>query len=203
MGKPAFAKASAGKAGCRIPVVRMLWEHVDWVQFPAPRMDNIVVNSKGVLSFKGKEYKCVFGKSGVSDDKKEGDGATPVGIFPIRKIFYRADKIEKPISPFETVALLQNDGWCDKVNDPKYNQFIKLPYEASHENLWREDDLYDIIVVLGYNDNPSVSGKGSAIFMHIARQTFTPTAGCIALAYDDLVEILKNCELDTQVSVEI
>lgn len=164
--------------------------------------NNILVNSKRILSFLGKKYKCVIGKNGISADKKEGDEATPVGTFPIRKIFYRADKIKKPISPFKTIALSQNDGWCDEINDQKYNQFIKLPYSASHENLWREDDLYDIIVVLGYNDNPPVPGKGSAIFIHIARPAFTPTAGCIALAYNDLVEVLKNCDSDTNVCVE-
>lgn len=166
-------------------------------------MNNIIVNSKRILFFDGKEYKCVIGKNGVSIDKKEGDGATPVGIFSIRKIFYRADKIEKLISPFETIVLTRDDGWCDDINDSKYNQLIKLPYPASYENLWREDDLYDIIVVLGYNDTPPILGKGSAIFMHVARPAFTPTAGCIALAFTDLVEILKNCDSDTQVCIEI
>ena len=166
-------------------------------------MNKIKVNSKGALFFDGKEYKCVIGKNGVSVDKKEGDGATPIGCFPIRRVFYRADKVEKPVSPFETIVLTRDDGWCDGINDLKYNQLIKLPYPASHENLWREeDDLYDIIVDLGYNDNPPVPGKGSAIFMHIARSTFTPTAGCIALSLSDLMEILKNCDLDTLVCVE-
>ena len=165
-------------------------------------MNNIIVNSKGILSFKSKEYRCAIGKNGVSADKKEGDGITPAGTFPIRKIFYRADKIDKPISPFETIVLSQDDGWCDEAGDSKYNQFVKLPFEASHENLWRGDDLYDIIVVLGYNDNPPVVGKGSAIFIHIVRPEFTPTAGCIALAFPDLIEILKNCDSDTQVCVE-
>ncbi|MDP2946034.1 MAG: L,D-transpeptidase family protein [bacterium] len=166
-------------------------------------MNKIKVNSKGALFFDGKEYKCVIGKNGVSVDKKEGDGATPIGCFPIRRVFYRADKVEKPVSPFETIVLTRDDGWCDGINDLKYNQLIKLPYPASHENLWREeDDLYDIIVDLGYNDNPPVPGKGSAIFMHIARPTFTPTAGCIALSLSDLMEVLKNCDLDTLVCVE-
>jgi len=165
-------------------------------------MANIIVNSKGILFFNSKEYKCVVGKNGVSVDKKEDDGATPAGCFPIRKIFYRSDKIQKPASPFETIELTKDDGWCDEISDSKYNQLVKLPYEGSHENLWRKDNLYDIIVVLGYNDNPPVSGKGSAIFIHIARPEFTPTAGCIALAFPDLIEILKNCDLNTQVCVE-
>ena len=158
----------------------------------------------GFLKFGGKEYKCAIGKGGVvsAEQKREGDGATPAGIFPIRMIFYRADKIEKPESPFETVALGSNDGWCDDVNDPKYNQFVKLPYVASHENLWRHDDLYDVIVVLGYNDNPPVAGKGSTIFMHVARASYSPTAGCIALSLPDLLEVLKTCHPDTKINIK-
>jgi len=163
---------------------------------------NIIVESSGKLIWKGKEYKCAIGKGGVSKDKKENDGKTPVGCFPVRKILYRADRILKPESVFPTFEITPDDGWCNDPNDLNYNRQIKLPYKASYENLWREDNLYDIVVVLGYNDDPPVSGKGSAIFMHIARPDYSPTAGCIALSLEDLLNILKEIDADTYVCVQ-
>ena len=136
-------------------------------------------------------------------EKYEGDGATPVGCFPIRKIYYRPDKFEHfRATAFETQALDENDGWSDDVNLPEYNTHVRLPYNGSHEKLWRDDDLYDIIVVLGYNDSPPVLGRGSAIFMHVAREGYTPTAGCIALSKEDLLEILAGADKTTQVCIE-
>lgn len=166
-------------------------------------MNNIVVNSNGVLRFNNKEYRCALGKSGARADKQEGDEATPVGCFPVRKIFYRPDKLEKPPeTSFQVQALTPDDGWSDDVKMPEYNRFVRLPYNGSHEKLWRDDCLYDIIVVLGYNDDPVVSGKGSAIFMHVAREGYAPTAGCIALSREDLLEILKTADVKTQVCVQ-
>ncbi len=165
-------------------------------------MEKIIVKPSGKLYWQGKEFRCAIGKSGVSADKKEGDGATPVGCFPIREVFYRADRISKPESVFPTRELTPDDGWCDDSKDPNYNKQVKLPYRASAENLWREDNLYDVIVVLGYNDDPPVPGKGSAIFIHIARENYSPTAGCIALNLNDLLEILKTINKDVLVCVE-
>jgi L,D-peptidoglycan transpeptidase YkuD (ErfK/YbiS/YcfS/YnhG family) len=165
-------------------------------------MNNIIVTSSEKLIFNDKTYRCVMGKNGVVEDKEEGDWGTPVGCFPIREIFYRKDRVEKIDSVFPVRELSEDDGWCDDPKDEKYNQFVKLPYEASHEKLWREDNLYDIIVVLGYNDDPPVPGNGSAVFMHIARPSYSPTAGCIALATSDLLEILENLEKDATVCIE-
>ena len=165
-------------------------------------MKNIIVKSSEKLYWQGKEFRCAIGKSGVLLDKKEGDGATPAGCFPIRAIFYRADRISKPESFFPTRELKPDDGWCDDSNDTNYNKLVKLPYSASHESLWREDNLYDLIVILGYNDAPPVPGKGSAIFMHVARENYPPTAGCVALKLDDLLEILRTINKDTLVCVE-
>ena len=162
-------------------------------------MSNINVSSSGEVEFLGKVYKGALGKNGVTKDKKEGDWATPVGCFPIREIYYRSDRLAKPETILSIRPLEENDGWCEDLEDSNYNKLVKLPYDASHEELWREDHVYDIIVVLGYNDDPAVPGKGSAIFMHIARETYSPTAGCIALAQTDLLELLKNAEKDTLV----
>lgn len=163
--------------------------------------NKILVYPSGKVVWQGKEFKVALGKSGVAFDKKEGDGATPAGCFPIREIFYRSDRISKPESVFLTRELSSNDGWCDDQKDQNYNKHIKLPYPASHESLWREDNLYDVIVVLGYNDNPPTPGKGSAIFMHVARENYSPTASCIALNLNDLLEILKTVSKDTLVCV--
>lgn len=166
-------------------------------------MSNIIVNASGTLRFGGKEYRCALGKGGVHSDKKEGDGATPIGCFPVRQVFYRPDKFEvAPQTDFPIQPLSEDDGWSDDVNLPEYNTKIKLPYNGSHEKLWRDDHLYDVIVVLGYNDAPPIPGKGSAIFMHIAREGYTPTAGCIALSASDLLEILKTADSTTQICVQ-
>jgi L,D-peptidoglycan transpeptidase YkuD (ErfK/YbiS/YcfS/YnhG family) len=163
--------------------------------------NNIVVKSSGGLFWRNKEYKCSFGKNEVTAEKREGDGKTPIGCFPIREIFYRSDRISKPDSVFPTKELSPDDGWCDDPDDPNYNKHVKLPYAASHENLWRKDNLYDVIVVLGYNDDPPAPGKGSAIFMHAARPNYSPTVGCIALSLSDILELLKGLNADSKICV--
>jgi len=164
-------------------------------------MDNITVKQSGKLYWRGKEFRCSIGKGGISTGKKEGDGATPAGCFPIRKIFYRSDRIPKPDSVFPVHELRPEDGWCDDPKDKNYNRHVKMPYPASAENMWREDDLYDVIAVLGYNDDPPVPGKGSAIFMHVSRENYSPTNGCTALNFNDLLEILKNIDKNTLVCI--
>ena len=163
---------------------------------------NIKVYASGRLIFDGKEYRCAIGKNGLTKNTKEGDEATPIGCFHIREIFYRSDKMEKPQTVFPIRELHEDDGWCDDPSDKKYNRFVKLPYDASHERLWREDALYDIIVVLGFNDDPPIPGKGSAIFMHVARPTYSPTAGCITTDVGDLLKLLADVEMNTLVCIQ-
>ncbi len=164
---------------------------------------NIIVSSSGVLKWNGREYKCALGKGGVLQEKIEGDGATPVGNFPLRGVLYRADKISKPTTVLPISAITKDDGWCDDVSDPQYNKKITLPYPAKHEILWRDDDIYDLVVILGYNDNPVIPGKGSAIFIHVARQGYSPTEGCVALALPDLIQILKEVSTETVIHIEL
>ncbi len=95
------------------------------------------------------------------------------------------------------VALRPNDGWCDDPGDPAYNRPVLLPYAARGETLWREDHVYDVIAVLGHNDDPPAPGKGSAIFLHIARDSFAPTEGCVALVLGDLLTVLRDCDPST------
>jgi L,D-peptidoglycan transpeptidase YkuD (ErfK/YbiS/YcfS/YnhG family) len=162
----------------------------------------IEIYSSEKAVFKGKEYKCAIGKNGVVENKIEGDGKTPRGCFEIRKVLFRKDRIEKPQTDLLIEEIQENDGWCDDVNDKNYNQQIKLPYNSSHEKLWRDDEVYDIVVVLGFNDNPIVREKGSAIFMHITRGNYSPTDSCIAFKKEDLLEILKNCDKNTLISID-
>jgi len=163
--------------------------------------NKIHIYSSDRAVFRGKKYKCAIGKNGIAENKTEGDGKTPKGCFEIRKVLYRKDRIEKLQTDLSVEEIQENDAWCDDVNDENYNQQIKLSHNTSHEKLWRDDEIYDIVVVLGYNDNPMVSRKGSAIFIHIARQSYSPTAGCIAFNKEDLLEILKNCDKNTLVCI--
>jgi L,D-peptidoglycan transpeptidase YkuD (ErfK/YbiS/YcfS/YnhG family) len=149
---------------------------------------------RGVLVANGKRYECVLGSEGclAADDKVEGDGKTPLGHFPIRYAYYRADRMERPASDLDLIALSPEMGWCDDVGHSDYNKAIIKPFDASHENLWREDHVYDLIIVIGHNDDPVVVNRGSAVFIHIAREGYIPTRGCIALAKSDLIEVLAS-----------
>lgn len=163
----------------------------------------ITVRPPGTLIWEGKKLRCALGRNGVSTAKAEGDGATPAGCFQMRAVYFRSDRLDKPSTRLTTHALTANDAWCDDPTHPEYNTFITLPHAGSHEKLWRNDEVYDIIVPLGYNDAPPVPGKGSAIFMHIARADYSPTNGCIAIARDDLLKILKDADESTEVCIEL
>lgn len=123
-------------------------------------------------------------------DKREGDGATPAGLLPLRRVLYRPDRVARPDSGLPVSALDPGDGWCDDPAHPEYNQGVRLPHPGRCERLWREDGLYDLVAVLGHNDAPVVPGRGSAIFLHVAAPGYAPTEGCVALARDDLEALL-------------
>jgi L,D-peptidoglycan transpeptidase YkuD (ErfK/YbiS/YcfS/YnhG family) len=144
----------------------------------------------GRLSWPGGEARAVCGRGGVRAEKREGDGASPEGTFPLLYGFYRPDRIARPESGLAMTALQPDDGWVDDPADPNYNRLVKLPYAASHETMWMAEPLYDLVVVIGYNTDPVVPGRGSAIFLHVAREDFAPTAGCIAIRRDALARLL-------------
>lgn len=155
-------------------------------------MSDIIVRSDGLLTFGGLRFRCALGKGGAKPeaDKREGDGATPLGRYALRQVWYRPDRLAPPQTRLPLRALMPQDGWCDDPADPAYNRHVPLPYAASHERLWRDDPLYDVIVVLGHNDDPPVPGLGSAIFLHVARPDYGGTEGCVALALPDLLALL-------------
>ncbi len=137
-------------------------------------------------------FPCALGRSGAAPFHSEGDGTTPYGIWPLRCIFYRADRLPRPRSGLPVFPIRPDDGWCDAARDACYNQPVKLPFRASAEHLWREDHLYDLILVPGINDNPVITGRGSALFVHTARPGLLPTEGCIGLKRRDLVRLLPR-----------
>lgn len=147
----------------------------------------------GRLSGPGFDAACVFGKGGLiaAADKREGDGASPIGIWPVRRVFYRADRIDPPRCQFRMDAIEPDDGWCDHPADPAYNRLVRRPYAASHETLMRDDGLYDLIVVLGHNDDPPVAGLGSAIFLHCRPDHDRGTLGCLAIPRNDLATLIE------------
>ena len=150
------------------------------------------VHPQGYLIMGRERIRAALGRGGVRANKQEGDGATPSGLLPLRRVFYRADRVSPPVCAVPIEPLAPDDGWCDDPDDTAYNRKIRVPYSASHEELWRADNLYDVIGVLGWNDSPVERGRGSAIFLHVARADYAPTEGCVALACPDLLRVLAD-----------
>ena len=161
----------------------------------------IIINKSGYLKYKDFKFKCALGKSGIGNKKIEGDNITPKGNFRIIKIYYRKDRLKKPPSKFTLTEITKNMGWCDDPKSRKYNQPIKLPTKYSHEILYRRDNIYDLILVLNYNMKPTIKNKGSAIFIHMAKENYKKTAGCVALKKVDLIFLIKEINKDTKVII--
>lgn len=145
---------------------------------------------------------CAIGRSGIGQTKREGDGLTPCGRFPLRAVLYRPDRICRPNTVLQCGPIAPTDGWCDAPGDQNYNRGVTLPYGASAESLWREDRLYDLLAIIGYNDDPVVSGSGSGIFLHVASEGCTPTRGCVALSMGDLAHVLGQWMSEDRVVIE-
>jgi L,D-peptidoglycan transpeptidase YkuD (ErfK/YbiS/YcfS/YnhG family) len=153
----------------------------------------VTANGREALIDWGKGLRrAAIGRGGIGSKQREGDGITPIGIWPVRKVMFRGDRVYAPRTRLKLWPIISGDAWCDAPDDARYNRWVRTPYPASHEMLWREDRLYDIAAVLGFNDAPVIPGRGSAIFLHVARPDYGPTEGCIALAQDDLLELLAT-----------
>jgi len=144
---------------------------------------------------------CALGRNGVRALKREGDGATPLGVMRVSNVLYRRDRLQRPRTALPLRPIRREDGWCDAPGDRNYNRRVQLPYPASAENLWRSDNLYDVVVVLDYNVRPRARNRGSAIFMHLARPDYAPTAGCIALQRPHLLRLLSRLVPGSAVTV--
>jgi L,D-peptidoglycan transpeptidase YkuD (ErfK/YbiS/YcfS/YnhG family) len=147
---------------------------------------------RALIAFRGQVQRAALGRVGLRTLKREGDGATPIGRFPFRGVFWRADRIAKPPTRLPCRAIRVGDSWCDDPRHASYNRFVRRARDPGAEGLMRSDHLYDIVVVLGYNDRPRIGGKGSAIFMHLARDGYPPTDGCVALSKRDLLALLRQ-----------
>ena len=164
-------------------------------------MSDLIFFEKNKCKINNNIYTCASGKGGIVLAKREGDGGTPIGTFPLRQVFYRPDRLLPPQTVLPVLPLTPAMGWCDEVTDPLYNQLITLPYVGGHELLWRDDHVYDLIIVVGYNDDPIIPGKGSAIFIHLMRENYQPTQGCVAFSVTDLCDILSKLSLTSKLVV--
>lgn len=152
----------------------------------------------------GREYACAIGKGGfvAASDKREGDGKTPLGTYFLRECWYRPDKMDAPQTSLPLRAISLQDGWCDAPEHAEYNHHVLLPFPVSHERLWRdEDDCYDLIVPIGYNDAPVKAGHGSAIFLHVAKPAYSGTEGCVALEKGELLSLLPLLGPDSRIII--
>jgi L,D-peptidoglycan transpeptidase YkuD (ErfK/YbiS/YcfS/YnhG family) len=133
--------------------------------------------------------------------KREGDGASPIGRFALLSAYYRADKRLRPRTALPLRTTRASDGWCDAPADRNYNRPVQHPYPASAERMWRKDGLYDVVIVLAYNDRPRIAGRGSAVFLHVAKADLSPTEGCVALRRADLLRLLPRLGRKAQLRI--
>ena len=161
----------------------------------------IIVKKSGYLKYKNFKFRCALGKNGIKKKIKEGDNITPKGKFKLTKIYYRQDKIKKIKCSITKIKIKKNMGWCDDPKSNFYNQQIKLPSKFSHEKLYRNDRIYDLLVVVNYNTKPIIKNKGSAIFLHIAKKNYEKTKGCVALKKKHLIQLLAVIRKNTIIKI--
>ncbi len=165
-------------------------------------MARIEVTADGWARHGAHRYFCALGRGGIQRNKREGDGATPAGLYPLRQLLYRADRLARPDSNLAMAEIQPLDGWCDAPSDAAYNKAVTLPHGASAEAMWRADELYDLVIVTGHNDDPVVPGRGSAIFIHVARPDYGPTEGCVALSRQDLLALLIVLDGNSEIQID-
>ena len=161
---------------------------------------HIQINKK-FLTYNKYKVKCALGKRGIGTKKKEGDKITPKGRYNIKFLLYRKDRIKKIKTKLKKIIIKKNLGWCDDPSSKNYNKLIYLPAENSHEKLYKSDNSYDIVLVLNYNMSPVKNGKGSAIFIHVAKRNYKKTLGCIAISKIALLKIISEIKKNTIVEI--
>jgi L,D-peptidoglycan transpeptidase YkuD (ErfK/YbiS/YcfS/YnhG family) len=161
----------------------------------------IIVRNNGYLEYKNFKFRCALGKAGIKTKIHEGDNITPKGTYKILNIYYRKDRIKKIKSLIKKIKINKEMGWCDDTNSKYYNKKIKLPSKLHHENLYRKDNIYDIVCVINYNINPTLKNKGSAIFLHVTKRKYQRTKGCIALKKNHLIKLLSLIKKNTKIKI--
>ena len=147
------------------------------------------------------KIKCAIGKNGITKNKREGDLKTPRGIFKLKKVLYRRDRIKFFKSTLKKNYIKKNIGWCDDPSSKYYNREIKFPCNYSAEKLWRKDNIYDLIIIINYNCKPVIKNKGSAIFLHICKKNYEPTQGCVAINKKDMMNLIVNIRNNTKLII--
>ena len=161
----------------------------------------IFIKNKHTLQIDEFKFKCCIGKKGSTNNKKEGDKKTPKGTFEIEKLYFREDRIKKPLTLLKCIKIKKNMGWCNDVSFPKkYNKLIKIEKKIRHEKLKRKDNKYDLLIPIKYNFNKPITGKGSCIFIHLTKD-YKPTAGCIALKKKDFLIMVKLIRKNSKIKI--
>ena len=162
----------------------------------------IIIKNKGTLLIDDFKFKCSVGKKGFTEKKIEGDLATPKGKYSLGNIYYRADRVKKPLSKLKSISIKKNMGWCDDPNSRFYNKLIKIKkrLKIKYEKLYRRDNKYDFFILIKYNYKNPVKFKGSAIFLHLTKN-YLPTNGCIALSKKDFLILTKLINKHTKIKI--
>jgi L,D-peptidoglycan transpeptidase YkuD (ErfK/YbiS/YcfS/YnhG family) len=173
-------------------------------QRPFPAISLVALSggsTRGFVKFGTAIFPCALGRSGQRARKREGDGATPIGRWTLVEVLYRSDRVMRPSTRLPVRPIRPEDGWCDAIGDRNYNRCVRHPYPVSAERLWRQDRVYDLVVVLSHNRRPRVQGHGSAVFMHLARPGYSATEGCIALTERNLRLLLARANQRMQLAI--
>ena len=161
---------------------------------------NIIIK-KNLLIYKDYKLKCSIGKSGLNNSKKEGDFSTPKGLFKLGMLYYRKDRIKKIKCKIRKKIIEKNMGWCDDIKSKKYNKQVYFPFRYRAEKIYRKDSIYDIFIIIKYNQSPVIKGQGSAIFLHLTNKYYKPTKGCVAVQKKDFLKILPIINKNTKILI--
>ncbi len=163
------------------------------------------ISQNGTAHYKNRIMDVMIGKNGAIEaaDKREGDNKTPLGTYPIKRIFARMERLDHIDTDWLITPITPDLGWCDDPQHKSYNTLVRLPFDSSHEEMCRDDHLYDIVIEIGHNSDPVVPELGSAIFLHLKRDKAVPTAGCVAFDLDDLLWLVSELDEKAQVSIQI
>ena len=161
----------------------------------------IFVKNKHTLQIDEFKFNCCIGKKGSTSNKKEGDKKTPKGTFEIENLYFREDRIKKPLTLLKCIKIKKNMGWCDDISFPKkYNKLIKIEKKIRYEKLKRKDNKYDLLIPIKYNFKKPITGRGSCIFLHLTKN-YKPTAGCIALKEKDFLIMIKLINKNSKIKI--
>jgi len=158
-------------------------------------------HARGILRYRGKSHPVALGRSGIKVNKFEGDGATPRGSFRPLRLWWRADRMPRPKTSLPLRRIAKNDAWCEDPLDRRYNRPFQLAGGANGDRLWRDDRLYDLIVEIDHNTKPRIAKRGSAVFIHLAREGLQPTAGCIAMPIKELRRLVASLDKDSVIRI--